>query len=165
MRSQLQSFNLNYCLSPHFHQRLLCGFCTWTKFFARKDLQIGRALPPSPNRVFPQQFQRQNCDVPFYMDETHKVVWDRLPKKQLSYFCNFQGAKFSEVCLTEQHKLWMRSLKNPLKGFWEKAAPTSQTILLALLKLIPRRRGVLPDLHVGASEGYFYLSQLYLDLL
>ena len=49
MRSQLH-FNLNYCLSSHFHQRLLCGFCTWTKFFARKDLQIGKALHPSPNK-------------------------------------------------------------------------------------------------------------------
>ena len=46
------------------------------------------------------------------------------------------------------------------KGFLEKeeaAHLTSQRILLAFLKLIPRRRGLLPDLHVGASGGYFYI--------
>ena len=67
-----------------------------------------------------------------------------------------KGFSTKRADLTSQRILF--SLKKEkmdvLKGFSRKrgrADLTSQRILLGFLKLIPRRRGVLPDLHIGAS--------------
>ena len=136
MTSQLHSFNFNYCLSSHFHQRLLCGFCTWTKFFARKDLQIGKALHPSPNKDI-------SPTIPNKKSWRALSLWTK-PTKQFETGCQRNSFYISAIF----------RVQSPPKSVWHSSTNYECVVWKSVERVLRKGGSHLADDFARALETY-----------